>query len=76
MSVVFVVDSEEQLASGVAWCEKLVRMGARALNVIVVGKDRKTLAEYARRRITESIDSVSVNVELVERDAAKILDHV
>ena len=36
MNVVFVVDSEEQLTNGIAWCKKLVRTGARSLSVIVL----------------------------------------
>lgn len=76
MNIVFVVDSEEQLTNGIAWCKKLVRTGARSLSVIVVGVDRKTLAEHSRRRIAEHIDSIPIHVELVERDAAKILEHV
>ena len=75
MSVVFVVESEDQLDCGVAWCQKLVRMGARSLHVNVVGKDRKTLTEHARRRISERIDSIPVHVEQVANDAAEILRH-
>ena len=76
MNIVFVVESEEQLTSGVAWCEKFVRMGAESIDVVIPGMDRNALAENAKRRITERIDSVRLQVEHVQQDAASILQSV
>jgi hypothetical protein len=76
MNIVFVVESEEQLTSGVAWCEKFVRMGAESIDVVIPGMDRNALAEHAKRRIIEQIDSVGLHIEHVQQDSASILQSV
>lgn len=75
MSLVFVVGSEEQLSSGAAWCERLAEVTGGAVHVVVVGSDRKTLAEHARRKIAEQprLDGQKLTVQLVESEAAAVL---
>lgn len=68
MSVVFVVETEDQLAAGVAWCERMAAVTEGSVHVAVVGPERKTLAENARRRISEhpGMAGKTLHVELVE----------
>ena len=77
MSVVFVVGSEEQLSSGAAWCQRLAEVNDLSVYVVVVGTDRKTLAESARRKISERLrlSGDTPHVELVESDADAVLEY-
>ena len=75
MSVVFVVGSEEQLSRGAAWCERLADVTGGAVHVAVVGSERKTLAEHARRRISEQpgLSGKKLKVELVKSEPEAVL---
>ncbi len=77
MSVVFVVGSEEQLSSGAAWCERLAKVTGGVVHIAVIGSDRKTLAEHARRKIAEQPGLVGkkLTVKLVESEAAAVLEY-
>lgn len=75
MSVVFVVGSDEQLSSGATWCERLAEVNRLPVHIVVVGTDRKTLAESARRKVFERLAGDKPNVELVEADTQTVLDY-
>ena len=75
MSVVFVISSEEQLTCGAVWCTRLAEVNHWPVYVVVVGTDRKTLAESARRKISEQLGPAGdkPSVELVEADTRAAL---
>lgn len=75
MSLVFVVGSEDQLSRGAAWCNALAATARSQIHVVVVGTDRTTLAEYARRKTLDQLKSENetVKVEVVESDTAAVL---
>ena len=77
MSLVFVVGSEEQINLGVGWCAKLTNVRPQTLEVVVLGCERKTLREYAKRTIATHLgcDAETINVALVKPDADDILAH-
>ena len=52
---------------------KIHSHGARSIDVAVVGLDRNALAEHARRRFSDCIDAVPIQVHNVQLDAAAIL---
>ncbi len=75
MSVVLVVGSEEELSSGAAWCATLATAAGTSAQVIVLGEDRKTLAEHAKRRLAEKtgVSPEDVRVEMVAHEAADVI---
>ncbi len=77
MCVQFIVGSEEELTSGVEWCELLCRVRGASVHVVVPGPDRKTLAELARRRMSERLGSEGekVHVELVDADPMAVVNY-
>ncbi len=71
------VGSEEQLSSGAPWCQRLAEVTGGVVQIAVVGLDRKTLAEHARRKISEQPGLVrnKLTVKLVESEAAAVLEY-
>jgi len=60
MAIVFVVASEKQFQSGIAWCKRLAGKSGRrtSIHVIVADPDRKTLAEYVRHKLSDQSNSL------------------
>ena len=75
MSVVCVVSSEDQLTHAAAWCERLAGASRRPVYVAVPGTDRRTLAEFARRKFAESLElaDIKLKVELVKSEPEAVL---
>ncbi|MGI9471101.1 MAG: DUF389 domain-containing protein [Rubripirellula sp.] len=75
MSLVFVVGSEEQINGGTGWYAQLADVHPNTLRVVVLGSERKALAEYARRKISEFLDchAESFKVALVDQDTDAVL---
>ena len=73
MSVVFIVESQDQLRMGVPWCKRFAQSADMSVHVAVVGMDRKVLLKHTRSTIKEhfgetespSIESVSATPEAV-----------
>lgn len=59
MAVVFVVANEKQLQLGLQWCKRLANRSTKrtTIHVIVADPDRKTLAEYIRKKLSGQSDS-------------------
>lgn len=78
MSVVFVVSSEEQLACGAAWCARLAEQHHWPVYVAVVGTDRKTLTESARRKVSELVEpsGEKTAAAAVEAEVQAVLDYI
>lgn len=75
MSVVFVVDSEQQISCGGPWCARVAEVTSGPVVTFVLGEDRKTLVELARRRMSEvlSLPIDSVIVESVPAESEAVL---
>ena len=73
MSVVIVVESEDQLDCGLLWYGALARQNNLIANIIVVGADRKTLGEHAKRRFLEQVSGDRVKVHFIDRDVEALL---
>ena len=78
MSLVFVVRSEDQFSTGTPWCKVIAEtMGCR-IHLLVVGKDRKTMAEYIRRKAEEALatNGIKPQVELVGENVSELVSHL
>jgi hypothetical protein len=51
-------------------------MGAESVDIVIVGTERKSLAELAKRRFSEQLDSNRIRVRTVQQDAKSILRSV
>ncbi len=78
MSVVFIVANEKQLQVGIRWCQ---RMSARStpsptIHVVVADSERKTLAEYIKRKLAEVSDtSLKFRSAIVDNDVRAVLSY-
>ena len=77
MTLVIVIGSEEQINNGAAWCADLVATTYESLHLLVLGRERKALAEYARRTLALQFrcESEAINVTSVDPSGKAILDH-
>lgn len=75
MTLACIVSSEDQINAGAAWCAGLVEMEADTLRVVVLGSERKTLAEYARKRFANQLDcdTEQISVALVDSNVDDVL---
>lgn len=77
MCTVIIVGSEEELTTGLEWLIQASRQGATAVHLVVPGTERKTLAELARRRVSESLSSASIHVQvaMIEPTVREVLKY-
>ncbi|MFK8111667.1 MAG: DUF389 domain-containing protein [Rubripirellula sp.] len=71
MSLVFVISSEEELTDGTPWCRRLTKTAECDLHILVLGVDRKTLVEFARRKSAVLADQTVV-VDMIEPEAVAV----
>ena len=77
MSVVFLVQSEEQLRSGVAWCSAFAEAMDSSIVPVVLGEDRQVLEKHATSVLDDrfrSTNTEQVDVRTVAPTAAEILE--
>ena len=78
MSVVFVVANEKQLQTGIQWCKRMVERssGRPTIHLLVADSDRKTLAEYIKRKVGELSDSsVAFTSAIVGKEVRDVLSY-
>lgn len=78
MSVVFIVGSEKQLSSGIAWCKTISDANGEPIKVAVTGADSKVLLERSRRKLADALEVSQdrLSVESIESSADAILQHL
>ena len=77
MSVLLLVGSEEQLSTGMAWCERICEAKRMQLSVAVVGNDLKILLKHTASRLKESdVDRSDAGVSSVADEPAEIVDQI
>ncbi len=78
MSLVFVVESEEALSSGLAWCRTFAQQTSSGIHAAIIGMDRKVLLALTKRSMSESFqsDTLKYSVQAVGNDPDALLEFV
>ena len=63
MKLVFAVRSEKQFTRGMPWCHWIAERTDCDLLILIVGRDRRTLAEYVRKKIDDESFPASTKAE-------------
>lgn len=78
MSIVFVIANEKQLQIGIEWCRRMSAYSSppSTTHIVVADSDRKTLAEYIKRKVAELPDtSVTFRSTIVDNNARAVLSY-
>ncbi|EMI22812.1 membrane protein containing DUF389 [Rhodopirellula maiorica SM1] len=74
MSLYFFVSSQRQLTEGTPWAETIADSIDAEIVLVVLGQDRSTLAEQARKTLQSS--STIKTIEVVDEDIDSVLNHI